>query len=55
MHGWAQWQAPDEQIGWLDRQITEHASHDQQAQRCMAMCGVGRITASAVVATVVNP
>lgn len=54
MHGWAQWQALDEQIGWLDRQITEHASHDPQTQRCMAICGVGRITASAVVATVVN-
>lgn len=34
--------------------VREHASHDPQTQRCMAVCGVGRITASAVVATVVN-
>ena len=54
MHGWTQWQALDEQIAWLERQITEHAAHDPQAQRCMAVCGVGRLTASAAVATVVD-
>jgi transposase len=54
MHGWAQWQALDEEIAWFDRQIAEHASHDPQAQRCMDVCGVGRLTASAAVATVVD-
>jgi len=54
MHGWAQWQALDEEIAWFDRQIAEHANHDSQAQRCMDVCGVGRLTASAAVATVVD-
>ncbi|MEM5332150.1 IS110 family transposase [Paraburkholderia sp. JHI2823] len=54
MRGWAQWQALDEEIAWLDRQIAEHARHDPQAQRCMDVCGVGRMTASAAVATVVD-
>ena len=52
MRGWTQWQALDEQIAWLERQITEHAAHDPQAQRCMAVCS-GRLT-SAAVATVVD-
>jgi transposase len=54
MRGWAQWQALDEEIAWFDRQIAEHASHDPQAQRCMDVCGVGRLTASAALATVVD-
>jgi transposase len=54
MRGWAQWQALDEEIAWFDRQIAEHANHDSQAQRCMDVCGVGRLTASAAVATVVD-
>ncbi|MEM5331983.1 IS110 family transposase [Paraburkholderia sp. JHI2823] len=54
MHGWTQWQALDEEITWLDRQIGDHAKHDPQAQRCMDVCGVGRLTASATVATVVD-
>jgi transposase len=54
MRGWAQWQALDAEIAWFDGQIAEHASHDPQAQRCMAVCGVGRLTASAAVATVVD-
>lgn len=54
MRGWAQWQALDEEIAWLERQIAEHASLDPQAQRCMEVCGVGRLTASAAVATVVD-
>jgi len=47
-------QALDDEIAWFDRQIAEHASHDPQAQRCMDVCGVGRLTASAAVATVVD-
>jgi hypothetical protein len=33
MRGWAQWQALDDEIAWLERQIAEHASQDAQAQR----------------------
>jgi transposase len=54
MRGWAQWQALDDEIAWFDRQIAEHASYDPQAQRCVDVCGVGRLTASAAVATVVD-
>jgi len=54
MRGWAQWQALDDEIAWFDRQIAEHASHDRQAQRFMDVCDVGRLTASAAVATVVD-
>jgi transposase len=54
MRGGAQWQALDDEIAWFDRQIAEHASHDPLAQRCMDVCGVGRSTASAAAATVVD-
>ncbi|REE18494.1 transposase [Paraburkholderia sp. BL23I1N1] len=54
MRGWAQWQSLDDEIAWFDRQIAEHASHDPQARRCMDVCGVGRLTASAAVATIVD-
>jgi len=54
MRGAAQWQALDDEIAWFDRQIAEHASHDPLAQRCMNVCGVGRPTASAAAATVVD-
>ncbi|MBC8752393.1 transposase [Paraburkholderia sp. WC7.3g] len=54
LRGWEQWQVLDEQIAWFDRQIAEHANRDPQAQRCMDVCGVGRLTASAAVATVVD-
>ena len=54
MRGWTQWQALDEEITWLDRQIGDHANHDPQAQRCMQLCGVGQLTSSAAVATIVD-
>ncbi|MGF6439586.1 IS110 family transposase [Paraburkholderia youngii] len=54
MRGWAQWQTLDDEISWLDRQIGDHAKHDSQAQRCMELCGVGTVTASAAVATIVD-
>ncbi|MBK5122292.1 IS110 family transposase [Paraburkholderia madseniana] len=54
MHGLAQWQALDDEIAWLDTQIARHVSDDPQAQRCMKVCGVGRLTASAAVATVID-
>jgi transposase len=49
-----QCQALDQEIAWLDKQIADHVSHDPQAQRCMDVCGVGPLTASAAVATVVD-
>ena len=54
MRGWAQWQALDQEIAWFDRQIVTHARQDPQAKRCMDMCGVGPLTASATVATIVD-
>lgn len=54
LRGWEQWQVLDEQIAWFDRQIAEDANRDPQAQRWMNVCGVGRLTASAAVATVVD-
>jgi transposase len=54
IRGWTQCQALDQEITWLDKQIAEHAVHDEQAQRCMKVCGVGPLTASAAVATVVD-
>jgi len=54
MRAWAQWQALDQEIAWFDQQIAEHANQDAEAKRCMEMCGVGRLTASATVATLVD-
>ncbi|MEM5299827.1 transposase [Burkholderia sp. JPY481] len=54
MRGWAQCQALDQEIAWLDKQIAEPAGHDPQAQRCMDVCGVGPLTASAAVSTIVD-
>ncbi|MFM0260035.1 IS110 family RNA-guided transposase [Paraburkholderia sediminicola] len=54
MRAWVQWQALDQEIAWFDRQIAEHANQDTQAKRCMEMCGVGPLTASATVTTVVD-
>lgn len=54
MRAWTQWQTLDQEIAWYDRQIAAHACHDGAAKRCMDMCGVGPLTASAAVATIVN-
>jgi transposase len=54
LRGFAQWQVLDDEITWLDAQIAQHARHDPQAQRCMMVRGIGRVTASALVATVVD-
>ncbi|HKR43786.1 MAG TPA: IS110 family transposase [Paraburkholderia sp.] len=50
--GWDHIQAFDQQIAWCDSQIAAHARHDSDAQRLMAIVGVGPLTASAAVATV---
>ncbi|MEX3815343.1 hypothetical protein AB3X96_34725 [Paraburkholderia sp. BR13439] len=54
MRAWTQWRTLDQEIAWYDRQIAAHAGHDGAAKRCMDMCGVGPLTASAAVATIVN-
>jgi transposase len=54
MRGRAQWQTLDQQIAWLDRQTCEHASHDARVTPCMEICGVGPLTASAMVTSIVD-
>ncbi len=54
MRAWTQWQALNQEIAWFDRQIATHARQDPNAKRCMDMCGVGPLTASATVATIVD-
>src|SRR5260370_11553458 len=54
MRAWAQWQVLDQEIAWFAPQIAYHANQDTQAKRCMEMCGVGPLTASATGATGVD-
>ena len=47
MHGWAQWQALDDEIAWFDRQIAEHASQDplnEWSPAARLLSGPGRAT-----------
>ena len=50
--GWHHIQALDERIAWCDSQIAARVKHDTNAQRLMAIVGIGPLTASAAVATV---
>jgi transposase len=50
--GWHHIHALDEQIAWCDSQIAARVKHDTNAQRLMAIVGIGPLTASAAVATV---
>ncbi len=50
--GWHHIHALDEQIAWYDSQIAARVKHDANAQRLMAIVGIGPLTASAAVATV---
>jgi transposase len=52
MQGWQQWQALDQQIAWFDAQITAQVRTDRDAQRLMAIAGVGPLTACATTATI---
>jgi transposase len=52
MRGLQHWQALDQEIAWFDAQVAAHAKADSEAQRLMAIVGVGPLTASAAVATV---
>ncbi|RQS14615.1 IS110 family transposase [Burkholderia sp. Bp9002] len=55
MRMWAQHKTLDEEICWLDAQLAEHVKNDADAQRVMAIVGVGTVTASAAVATIGDP
>ena len=50
--GWHHIQALDERIAWCDSRIAARVKHDANAQRLMAIVGIGPLTASAAVATV---
>lgn len=52
MRGLQHWHALDQEIAWLDAQVAAHAKADNEAQRLMAIVGVGPLTASAAIATV---
>ena len=48
------WCAIDEKIDWCDKRINAHISDDMQAQSAKQLIGVGALTASAAIATVVD-
>jgi transposase len=52
LRGWEHWQALDREIAWFDGQIAAQVKHDPNAQRVMAIVGIGPLTASAAIATV---
>jgi transposase len=43
--GWEHLQVLDQQITWCDAQVAMHAKHDSNAQRVMAVIGIGPLTA----------
>jgi transposase len=45
----------EQRIEECDARITGHAKHSEAAQRIQQICGVGAVTASALVATIGNP
>jgi len=47
-----QWRQLEEDIGWCDRNIAQHARSDPRARQAQALLGVGPIGASALVASV---
>jgi transposase len=52
--GWEHWQTLDKQIAWFDGQIAAQAKQDSQARQLMSISGIGPLTASAAVATIVD-
>jgi transposase len=52
MRGLQHRQALDQEIAWFGGQVAADAKSDSEAQRLMAMVGVGPLTASAAIATV---
>ena len=47
-----QWRQLDEHVDWCDQRIKQHARENDQARRAAQLCGVGELTASALVAAV---
>jgi transposase len=48
----AQWRELDDHLAWCDERIAVHIKGSDDAQKALALSGVGPVTASAVVATV---
>lgn len=46
------WRELDEHIDWCDSQVKHHVRENAQARRAAQLCGVGELTASALVASV---
>jgi transposase len=49
-----QWHELERHIAWCDQRIEAHAKSDEMARTAMQLCGVGPITASALVASVAD-
>ena len=49
-----QWRQLDDHIGWCDERIAAHAKDNDAVKKAATLIGIGPITASAVVATVVD-
>jgi transposase len=47
-----QWTELDDHIAWCDARIASHVRSDKQAKAALELCGIGPVTASALVATV---
>jgi transposase len=47
-----QWMELDCHIAWCDERIGAHVKNDEQARIAIQLCGIGPVTASALVATV---
>lgn len=47
-----QWRELDDHIAWCDERIAEHVRSDEQAKIAMQLCGIGPVTASALVASI---
>jgi transposase len=48
------WQELERHIAWCDQRIEAHVQSDEMARSAMQLCGVGPITASAIVASVAD-
>jgi transposase len=48
------WVAIDEQLSWCDEQITLHIAQNARARKAQSLYGVGPVTASAIIAAVVD-
>lgn len=46
------WLDLEQQIAWCDQRVAEHVRSDEQGKAALQLCGVGPVTASALVASV---